>query len=97
MDQNQNHEAMVTVKLQAVKSAYKEDSEYLESTADMLGCSVDTLCKAIVVQQDEPMAMYMFNELLHHGHTPEQLDAILTTCIKDNTSQPLAMAFYEMR
>lgn len=97
MDQNKNHEAIMTVRLQAIKSAFKEDSAYITSTASMLGCPVDTLYKAMVVQQDEPMAMYMFNELLHHGHTPEQLDTILTTCIKDNTPQPLAMAFYEMR
>lgn len=97
MDQNQNHEAIMTVRLQAIKSAFKEDSAYITSTASMLGCPVDTLYKAMVVQQDEPMAMYMFNELLHHGHTPEQLDTILTTCIKDNTPQPLAMAFYEVR
>lgn len=97
MDQNQNHEATMTVRLQAIKSAFKEDTAYLKSTANMIGCSVDTLYKALVVQQDEPMTMYMFNELLHNGHTPEQLDTILTTCIKDNTPQPLAMAFYEMR
>lgn len=97
MDQNQNHEAIMTVRLQAIKSAFKEDSAYITSTASMIGCPVDTLYKAMVVQQDEPMAMYMFNELLHHGHTPEQLDTILTTCIKDNTPQPLAMAFYEVR
>ena len=95
--QNQNHEAIMTVRLQAIKSAFKEDAAYITRTASMIGCSVDTLYKALVVQQDEPMTMYMFNELLHNGHTPEQLDNILTACIKDNTPQPLAMAFYETR